>query len=61
MVPQVRLERTRPCERQILNLLRLPIPPLGPPSARGGGLKARLAPVKSGCGVPEDGVWLAAC
>ncbi len=29
MVPQVRLERTRSCLRQILNLLRLPIPPLG--------------------------------
>ena len=29
MVPEVRLELTRPCDRQILNLLRLPIPPFG--------------------------------
>ena len=29
MVPEVRLELTRCCQRQILSLLRLPIPPLG--------------------------------
>lgn len=36
MVPQVRLERTRCCQRQILNLLRLPIPPLGHNQVLGG-------------------------
>jgi hypothetical protein len=43
MVPQARLERARPCERQILNLLRLPIPPLGHWSkGEGGSVKRAL-------------------
>ena len=29
LVPQARLERARPCGREILSLVRLPIPPLG--------------------------------
>ncbi len=47
MVPQARVERARPCERQILSLLRLPIPPLGLPWARGQRYETCNASVKS--------------